>query len=951
MATTPRYMDKFGLEYYHNLIKKGLIEYIVGTQNEETNAWTGVSTSPSLFAGKVIIYHLPFAGNGAAATLNLTLTNGSTTGAKAVQNETAGAVTTEYAADSDIFMVYTGSAWKCSAVDTTYAPLNNPEFTGTPTAPTAAEGTKTKQIATTEFTTAAVEAEAETRQSADSGLAAEIAAEKARVDSLVLGTTTNASGWNVETLTQNVTVSGGSASYNFTIPADATVLEVAVRSAASTSQPWITDNVNVYTNGTEAYVQADGLTVAEVVLKITYGKQGAIDLPELTDIRLGADGKTYSTAGEAVRGQISDVKEDLSHNAVSKNLLGPSADVLYPCFIPANKKITLYTSDNETGLVFVISTYDKDGVRNHWWNVPNSSTATSRTLTVPDNAYYVSWRHLNLKMTGLPMCEIGDSPTGFTEWFPPVKVIQQEIEDLTEDIDIVPYVTVNGYMTTEGGNWTDSSSFQISKYPVKEGDVLVLDIAFPYASRGGVFQFQNAAHIPANNNTSIVGKRYIEGFKGLMVVPEGATWLMVAHQTGVNSNIVRLRQAKGIADLQEAVKDLDDVDRQNYSYKLRNFRQESDQYKKGNTSGTWYDRFVLLHISDNHVGNTSTSFPARNLSELTNISNDTKVDVVVNSGDMTIGGSSTLTRDDVNVMFDNFTDLSTDIELQSIPIIATLGNHDANDISTALIAHATTKADQWDHVFEAIKNKYPAIVWGDSTGKKHYHYYDVTKGSYTLRIIALDSLDHADYVTGDESYECQWCEVYSQEQIDWLCETALNVPSSNYGVIIVNHFPFAPRRNSGYSEEWPALNDGTFAQGWTMIPEIVEAWQNRTTIQKTFTDAKLGLNNISVDADFSQIPANAMFVCYMTGHTHSKNAYTVKEENGVSFNQLMLCEDSSGQQGNALNRAYKYDDGIQNTAASQVTIDMAERKIYRTAYGAYQHCSEMQQFPTAIFEF
>lgn len=43
-------------------------------------------------------------------------------------------------------------------IDTTYAPLSSPALTGTPTAPTAAEGTNTTQIATTAFVTAAVSA-------------------------------------------------------------------------------------------------------------------------------------------------------------------------------------------------------------------------------------------------------------------------------------------------------------------------------------------------------------------------------------------------------------------------------------------------------------------------------------------------------------------------------------------------------------------------------------------------------------------------------------------------------------------------------------------------------------------------------------------------------------------------------------------------------------------------
>lgn len=43
-------------------------------------------------------------------------------------------------------------------IDTTYAPLASPALTGTPTAPTAADGTNTTQIATTAFVTSAVSA-------------------------------------------------------------------------------------------------------------------------------------------------------------------------------------------------------------------------------------------------------------------------------------------------------------------------------------------------------------------------------------------------------------------------------------------------------------------------------------------------------------------------------------------------------------------------------------------------------------------------------------------------------------------------------------------------------------------------------------------------------------------------------------------------------------------------
>ena len=56
------------------------IEYIVGTQTAATGAWTGVSEDTSLYDGKLILYFLPCAGSG-NATLNLTLADGTQTGA------------------------------------------------------------------------------------------------------------------------------------------------------------------------------------------------------------------------------------------------------------------------------------------------------------------------------------------------------------------------------------------------------------------------------------------------------------------------------------------------------------------------------------------------------------------------------------------------------------------------------------------------------------------------------------------------------------------------------------------------------------------------------------------------------------------------------------------------------------------------------------------------------
>lgn len=90
-----------------------LTYYVKGTQTASTNAWTGSLTQVSaLYEGLTIRYRLPYAGTSSGATLNLTLSDGTTTGAKKIYRYgTTTQITTHFAAGSVITMTYDGTNW------------------------------------------------------------------------------------------------------------------------------------------------------------------------------------------------------------------------------------------------------------------------------------------------------------------------------------------------------------------------------------------------------------------------------------------------------------------------------------------------------------------------------------------------------------------------------------------------------------------------------------------------------------------------------------------------------------------------------------------------------------------------------------------------------------------------------------------------------------------------
>ena len=95
------------------------IEFITGTQTAATPSFTGVSEDSELYDGKCINYYLPYAGTSAGDTLNLTLADGTTTGAKQIYLQGATKLTTHFAAGQVFMMTYsaTKNAWYCGNYD------------------------------------------------------------------------------------------------------------------------------------------------------------------------------------------------------------------------------------------------------------------------------------------------------------------------------------------------------------------------------------------------------------------------------------------------------------------------------------------------------------------------------------------------------------------------------------------------------------------------------------------------------------------------------------------------------------------------------------------------------------------------------------------------------------------------------------------------------------------
>lgn len=343
---------------------------------------------------------------------------------------------------------------------------------------------------------------------------------------------------------------------------------------------------------------------------------------------------------------------------------------------------------------------------------------------------------------------------------------------------------------------------------------------------------------------------------------------------------------------------------------------------------SWKKRFVITHISDSHAFNNQLK---EALVVSKNISN-----LIVHTGDSANGHPSNSTsKRRVPTEIQNTLNVVAENNNKTTPFVCARGNHDIPGMTQ----------EQWYTKIRSTLSTFGELQFG--AANRGYYYVDVND----FRIIMLDPNDYDDDKK-DTTYS--WTSaVFSQVQIDWLIETLKDACTKKLNVITAMHYGFGD--NSLTFNDVKCKPDCEFYQDPFMIPDIIDALQNKTRLRRTYHDSK-GINNITLNCNFTT-SGDFKYVAHLFGHIHSKNHHRCQKTDGSKkYNILMLGETSlsapvvagyssdtssayhyayDATHGYALNKIYKDYESTNDIAFSVLEIDTDEKAIYRVSYGAY----------------
>ena len=248
-----------------------------------------------------------------------------------------------------------------------------------------------------------------------------------------------------------------------------------------------------------------------------------------------------------------------------------------------------------------------------------------------------------------------------------------------------------------------------------------------------------------------------------------------------------------------------------------------------------------------------------------------------------------------------------------VDLLALIDDHDSNSGNSNTTAIVLSKLEQRQALIDPIINSVSGIVSDVLNADACYYYKDYDGGtSFKVRVIALDQSDMSQDITGDSyTYPIHGATNLSQEQLTWLAEVALAVPSVDWHVMIFSG------RSIGQA--------ATYNTSHTAVQQLIDAFTQQGTVIMNDATADFAF---TLNEDFSVINGFYGTVVgwfYGSGHIPLVQKYTI---NGREYNNIELP--AADQQTIGWNR--QANTGITDMMTF-IVADTEDRRIFLLRYG------------------
>ena len=397
-----------------------------------------------------------------------------------------------------------------------------------------------------------------------------------RIDQIVVDTTTNLSGLSVITLRGSTTTG----SYLFTIPASATILDISYAlTSGDTSVK--RDNIS-YTTSISGSNQLVNVTVSGVsescAIDLSYSTVSNVSIPELADIRVGADGTTYPNAGDAVRGQVSDLK----------NALGKKIDVIADGYIlnvednnytwelgtinsggsdvSANTRIRMAQTNYlpvKKGDLVVYEGTNPNCLSGVFYNLSHSVDSTKgfsfdggNQQTVLADGYFRLILRKNSNNDTISSDEISGM-VSLLKVYSPIKnaidAIDAEVGEVNDKLDAMSGLetkTIEKYGISANGTISSTNAYNVVCIRVTPGTV-INSITIPSTSQQicyALYKNEPVAGSQSYDQSRVTGTAYVDYSAENIYVPQNVNWIAI-RVVGSDVPVIDTASAKSIQRL------------------------------------------------------------------------------------------------------------------------------------------------------------------------------------------------------------------------------------------------------------------------------------------------------------------------------------------------------------------------------------------------------------------